>query len=50
MELIGFIHWMQQHMILLMMAIFVVIATAVYWPGRRARIERNGLIPFLEDR
>ncbi len=50
MELIDFVHWFQQHSILFMTAMFVAIVAIVYWPGRKSKVESNGLIPFREER
>jgi cbb3-type cytochrome oxidase subunit 3 len=43
------VQWLHSHMIILMMAIFVVIAVAAYWPGSRSRFEESGRIPLRDD-
>jgi cbb3-type cytochrome oxidase subunit 3 len=42
--------WGQKHSILLMVASFLVILATMYWPGRRAPVERHALIPLQDDR
>jgi cbb3-type cytochrome oxidase subunit 3 len=44
------ITWLQQHSILFMVAVFVMILVTTFWPGRKARFERDGRIPFQDDR
>jgi cbb3-type cytochrome oxidase subunit 3 len=50
MGILQLVNWAQQHSVLLMLAIFLVIFATTYWPGRKERVERNGLIPFKDDR
>jgi cbb3-type cytochrome oxidase subunit 3 len=50
MSVMAIIVWMMQHSIVLMLLVFVLILVTTYWPGRRARIERNGFIPLEDDR
>ena len=40
--------WMQQHSIVAVVAAFLLIVLATYWPGRRTAIEQHGRIP-LDD-
>ena len=40
--------WLETHTILLVLGVFITIVATTYWPGRKSRIERNGLIP-LQD-
>ncbi len=35
--------------VVLVAAVFVLIAVTTYWPGRRDRIERHGSIPLRDD-
>ncbi|MBN9511607.1 MAG: cbb3-type cytochrome c oxidase subunit 3 [Alphaproteobacteria bacterium] len=42
--------WLQQHSILLVLPVFVLIFMAAYWPGHKRRIERHALIPFEDER
>ena len=44
------ITWLQQHSILFMVAVFVMIVVTTFWPGRKARFERDGRIPLQDDR
>ena len=43
------VHWLQVRSIIGMLAVFSLIAVTTYWPGRRARVEQNGSIPFRDD-
>lgn len=42
--------WLMQHYVVVVTTIFVLIAVTTYWPGRRASIERHGLIALDDDR
>ncbi len=42
--------WLQLHSVLAMIVVFALLVITTYWPGRRAEIERNGMIPFHDDR
>ena len=42
--------WGQKHGILLMLGMFLVLLASLYWPGRKAGVERNALIPLRDDR
>ncbi len=44
------IDWMQLYGIVAMVAVFVAIFVTTYWPGRKASVERHGLIPLEDDR
>lgn len=46
--LIDVAHWFQAHSILVMLAIFIVIAAWAYLPSRKRSMERFARIP-LED-
>jgi hypothetical protein len=50
MQIMPLLHWMQVHSVVLVTAVFVMIFATTYWPGRRRRIERHGLIPLQDDR
>ncbi len=41
--------WLRDHSVLPMMAVFIIIAAATYWPGRRKSIESHGAIPFRDE-
>jgi cbb3-type cytochrome oxidase subunit 3 len=41
--------WLQLHSVLAMIVVFLLLVIATYWPGRRAEIERNGMIPLQDD-
>jgi cbb3-type cytochrome oxidase subunit 3 len=50
MELMPVVIWLQQHSILLVFTVFVLIVLTTYWPGRKSGMERNGRIPLDDDR
>ena len=50
MDLNSLLLWGQKHSILLMFGSFLLILATVYWPGRKERVERHGLIPLQDDR
>lgn len=50
MQFAAVILWLQQHSILLVLPVFVLIFAAAYWPGHKRRIERHALIPFEDER
>jgi cbb3-type cytochrome oxidase subunit 3 len=41
--------WLQLHSVLAMIVVFGLLVIATYWPGRRAEIERDGMIPLRDD-
>jgi cbb3-type cytochrome oxidase subunit 3 len=43
------VHWIEHYSVVFMTAVFVVIVASTYWPGRKARIEQQGRIPFGDD-
>ena len=47
--LLDLIHWLQRNMIVVMMAIFIVIAIIAYWPGNKKQLEDDGRIPLRDD-
>lgn len=49
-NLTSVIVWMQQNFLIPVIAVFVLIVVATYWPGRRATMERCAQIPFDADR
>jgi cbb3-type cytochrome oxidase subunit 3 len=49
-EFVHIVLWLRAYSIVPVMGVFILIAAAAYWPGRRESVERDGLIPFLEDR
>ncbi len=38
--------WLQQHFVVPVMLVFLLIVVTAYWPGRRASLQRDALIPF----
>jgi cbb3-type cytochrome oxidase subunit 3 len=47
--LLEIVQWMHRNSIVLMMAIFVVIALAAFCPGNRSRLEKGARIPLHDD-
>lgn len=43
------VHWIDHHIIVVMMVMFVAIVVFTYWPSRKKSIERQGQIPFKDD-
>jgi cbb3-type cytochrome oxidase subunit 3 len=41
--------WLEHYSVVLMTVVFVGIAAATYWPGRKAKIEQQGRIPLEDD-
>lgn len=42
--------WVLAHSVLFVGAVFLTLVASVYWPGRRARFERDAMIPFRDDK
>jgi cbb3-type cytochrome oxidase subunit 3 len=41
--------WLEHYSVVLMIVVFAGIVAATYWPGRKAKIEQQGHIPFEDD-
>jgi cbb3-type cytochrome oxidase subunit 3 len=41
--------WLEHYSVVWMFLVFVGIVAATYWPGRKAKIEQQGRIPFKGD-
>ncbi len=50
MDVLAILMWLEHNSILLVFTVFVLVVLTTYWPGRKASIERNGRIPFDDDR
>jgi cbb3-type cytochrome oxidase subunit 3 len=50
MDILSIVMWVEHHSIVLMVAVFLLIAITTYWPGRKRAIERHGRIPLDDDR
>lgn len=46
-DILDFIH---VHSILAMIGVFLLIVGTTYWPGRKSKVERAGMIPLDDDR
>lgn len=50
MRLMDLIVWMMRYSVIGVGLAFTMILLTTYWPGRKARVERNGWIPLEDDR
>ncbi len=50
MEIAALLKWMQQHAIVPVFLVFVLVVLTTYWPGRRQAMERHARIPLDDDR
>jgi cbb3-type cytochrome oxidase subunit 3 len=50
MSIMDLIVWAMRYSIVAVGIVFALILITTYWPGRKARIERNGFIPLEDDR
>lgn len=50
MNIIPVILWLRDHSGPIMMATFLLIVAATFWPGRKQRYERDSQIPLDDDR
>ena len=50
MSIMPIISWLQQHSIIAMMAVFILIVVTTFWPGRKPRFDRDSRIPLEDDR
>jgi cbb3-type cytochrome oxidase subunit 3 len=44
------IQWLQQHSIIMMFAVFVMILVTTFWPGRKQDFDKAAHIPLDDDR
>jgi cbb3-type cytochrome oxidase subunit 3 len=44
------IHTLQHYSVVIVGVGFLAVVVSAYWPGRRATMERHGMIPFEDDR
>jgi cbb3-type cytochrome oxidase subunit 3 len=40
---------LEHYLVVILAVLFVGIVAATYWPGRKAKIEQQGRIPFEDD-
>jgi cbb3-type cytochrome oxidase subunit 3 len=50
MSFIDILPWLAAHSVLLVMAVFGLLIATTYWPGRRARFQKDAMIPLRDDR
>ena len=41
--------WLEHYLVVVLAVLFAGIVAATYWPGRKAKIEQQGRIPFEDD-
>jgi cbb3-type cytochrome oxidase subunit 3 len=41
--------WLEHYSVVFMFLVFIGIVAVTYWPGRKAKIEQQGRIPFEDD-
>lgn len=44
------VHWIQHYSVVFMLGVFLMILATTFWPGRKAKFERDGRIPLEDDR
>jgi cbb3-type cytochrome oxidase subunit 3 len=44
------VQFLRDYSVVFMFATFVMILLLTFWPGRKARFERDGQIPLQDDR
>jgi cbb3-type cytochrome oxidase subunit 3 len=49
MDIPSLIQWLAQYTMVPVLAVFVLIVLATYWPSRKQQMERNARIPFADD-
>ena len=50
MDLVSLLLWLQQHAIVPVFIVFVLVVVSTYLPSRKREMERNARIPFDDDR
>jgi cbb3-type cytochrome oxidase subunit 3 len=40
---------LEHYLVVVLTVLFIGIVAATYWPGRKAKIEQQGRIPFEDD-
>ncbi len=48
--LMDIVVWLMARSIVLVGLVFLLLLATTYWPGRRARFERDAMIPLRDDR
>jgi cbb3-type cytochrome oxidase subunit 3 len=41
--------WLEHYLVVILAVLFVGIVATTYWPGRKAKIEKQGRIPLEDD-
>lgn len=44
------LHWLLDYSVVFVGAAFLVLVASVYWPGRKARFQRDAMIPLQDDK
>ena len=48
--LMDLVMWLMAHSIVFVGAVFLLLIAATFWPGRRAKFQRDAMIPLQDDR
>ena len=48
--MMAILQWLQQHSIIMMLAVFVMIVVTTFWPGRGRTFDKAAHIPLDDDR
>jgi cbb3-type cytochrome oxidase subunit 3 len=48
--ILSLIVWTQQHFLVPVLLVFLLVVVTTYWPGRRQSMEHDARIPFDADR
>ena len=44
------LHWLLDYSVAFVGTVFLVLVASVYWPGRKARFQRDAMIPLQDDK
>ena len=50
MTVMDIVMWLMARSIVGVGIVFALLMASIYWPGRRARFERDAMIPLRDDR
>jgi cbb3-type cytochrome oxidase subunit 3 len=49
-NLLAVIMWLQHNSVVFVFVVFLLMLVTLFWPGRRARFDRDARIPLDDDR
>ena len=50
MTIMTILHWLQDHSVTFVGIAFLLLVASIYWPGRKARFDRDAMIPLQDDK